>query len=98
MEPSLTFRRGEEIDQRQAGVCILKRYWKGFAPQDASEWSRRISIAGGYIVAVYVGNAIAAILEAMRLDIEAILTACPPRSKVSQRVGVGKRIASRVTQ
>ena len=70
MEPSLTFRRGEEIDQRQAGACILKRYWKAFAPQDASEWSRRISNAGGYIVAAYVGNVIAAILEAMRLDIE----------------------------
>ena len=68
MEPSLTFRRGEEIDQREAGVAILKKYWKAFAPQDASEWSRRISNAGSYIVAAYVGNVIAAILEAMRLD------------------------------
>jgi hypothetical protein len=72
MEPrvtSLTFRHGEQIDQREAGVSILQKYWKGFAPRDVCEWSQRIANSGGYVVAAYVGNAIAGILEAMRLDI-----------------------------
>ena len=69
MEMPLTFRQGEEIDQREAGVSILQKYWKAFAPKDVSEWSRRIANSGGYIVAAYAGNVIARILEAMRLDI-----------------------------
>jgi len=69
MEIPLTFRQGEEIDQREAGVGILQKYWKAFAPRDVCEWSQRIANSGGYIVAAYVGNAIAGILEAMKLDI-----------------------------
>jgi len=72
MEPygdTLTFREGEEIDQREAGVSILQKYWRGFAPRDVCEWSQRIANSRGYIVAAYVGNVIAGILEAMRLDI-----------------------------
>src|SRR5215510_4664050 len=65
---SVTFRRGDEIDQREAGVHILQTYWKGFAPRDVSEWGQRIENAGGYVVAAYVDNAIAGILEAIRLD------------------------------
>ena len=64
----VTFRHGEDIDQREAGVRILQKYWKAFAPRDADHWSERISNSGGYVVAAYVGNAIAAILEGMRLD------------------------------
>src|SRR5262245_40972753 len=70
MQTSLTFRRGEEIDQRDAGVSILQKYWKEYAPKDVSEWSQRIANSGGYMVAAYVGNVIAGILEAIRLDIE----------------------------
>jgi len=70
MQTTLTFRRGEDIDQREAGVSILQRYWKEFAPQNVSEWSQRIANSGGYMVAAYVGNVIAGILEAIRLDIE----------------------------
>jgi len=69
MGTSLTFRHGEEIDQREAGVRILQRYWKAFAPRDVHEWSQRIANSGGHVVAAYVGNVIAAVLEAMRLDI-----------------------------
>src|SRR5262245_34391778 len=65
----LAFRQGEEIDQREAGVSILQKYWKGFAPKDVSEWSQRIANSGGYIVAAYVGSVMAGILEAMRLEI-----------------------------
>src|SRR5215470_14762492 len=68
MQTSLTFRRGEEIDQREAGVRILQKYWKEFAPKDVNEWSERIANSGGYVVAAYVDNVIAAILEAMKLD------------------------------
>ena len=70
MQTSLTFRRGEEIDQRDAGVRILQEYWKEFAPKDVSEWSQRIANSGRYMVAAYVGNVIAGVLEAIRLDIE----------------------------
>ena len=66
---SVTFRRGDEIDQREAGVSILQKYWKGFAPRDTWEWGQRIGNAGTYMVAAYVDNVIAGILEAMRLDI-----------------------------
>jgi len=66
---SVTFRRGDEIDQREAGVHILQTYWKGFAPRDVCEWGQRIANSRGYVVAAYVGNAIAGILEALRLDI-----------------------------
>src|SRR5262249_26316910 len=52
----LTFRHGEEIDQREAGVSILRRYWKQFAPRDVSEWDQRIANSGHYIVAAYVGD------------------------------------------
>jgi hypothetical protein len=69
MEATLTFRRGDEIDQREAAVGILQRSWKTFAPKDVYEWSQRIAHAGGYIVAVYVGNVIAGVLEAIKLDI-----------------------------
>src|SRR5262245_34555446 len=69
MEIPLKFRHGEEIDQREAGVSILKTYWKGFAPKDVCEWSQRIANSGGYMVAAYVGDVIVGILEAMRLDI-----------------------------
>ena len=70
MQTSLTFRRGEEIDQREAGVKILQKYWKEFAPKDVSEWSQRIANSGRYMVAAYVDNVIVGILEAIRLDIE----------------------------
>ena len=66
---SVTFRRGDEIDQREAGVSILQKYWKGFAPRDTYEWGQRIANSGGYMVAAYVDNVIAGILEAIRLDI-----------------------------
>ena len=66
---SITFRRGDEIDQREAGVSILQKYWKGFAPRNACEWGQRIANSGSYMVAAYVDNVIAGILEAIRLDI-----------------------------
>jgi hypothetical protein len=69
MEASLTFRRGEEIDQRETGVGILQRYWKGFAPKDVCAWGQRIANSGGYVIAAYVGDVIAGILEAMRIDV-----------------------------
>jgi hypothetical protein len=69
VKTSTTFRRGEEIDQREAGVGILQTYWKRFAPRDVPEWSQRIVNSGGYMVAAYVGDVIAGILEAMKLDI-----------------------------
>jgi len=70
MQITLTFRRGEEIDQREAGVRILQKYWQEFAPKDVSEWNQRIANSGGYIVAAYVDDVIAGILEAIRLDIQ----------------------------
>jgi len=69
MERSLTFRQGEDIDQREACVSILQQYWKEFAPRDVCEWGQRIANSGGYIVAAYVGDVIPGILEAMRLNI-----------------------------
>jgi hypothetical protein len=69
MQTSVTFRRGEQISQLEAGVRILQKYWKEFAPKDAYEWSRRITNSGGYIVAAYVGDVIAGILEGMKLDV-----------------------------
>jgi len=69
MTTSLTFRSGEEIDQREAGVSILRKYWEEFAPKDVSDWGQRIANSGRYIVAAYVDDVIAGILEAMRLDI-----------------------------
>src|SRR5438876_437605 len=66
----VTFRRGVEIDQREACVSILKRYWKAFAPRSVHEWSERIANSGSYIVAAYVGDVIAAVLEGMRLDLD----------------------------
>jgi len=69
MLTSVTFRCGREIDQREVGVNILKKYWKEFAPNDAHEWGQRITNSGGYIVAAYVGNVIAGILEALKLDL-----------------------------
>ena len=65
---TLIFRRGEEIDQREAGLGILQKYWKGFAPRDAYEWGQRIANSRGYVVAAYVNNVIAGVLEGMRLD------------------------------
>jgi hypothetical protein len=69
LQTSVTFRCGEEIDQRETGVGILQKYWKAFAPKDVYEWGQRIANSGGYVVAAYIGNAIVGILEAMRLDI-----------------------------
>ena len=66
---SVTFRRGEEIDQREAGVAILQKYWKRFAPRDTCEWSQRIANSDSHMVAAYVDNVIAGILEGIRLDI-----------------------------
>jgi hypothetical protein len=77
MNTSLTFRCGEQIDQREAGVGLLGKYWKSFAPKDVCEWSQRIAASGGYIVAAYVGDAIAGILEGMRLDIGGDLSRVP---------------------
>src|SRR5262245_40983377 len=65
---TLIFRRGEEIDKREAGLGILQKYWKAFAPRDVYEWRHRIENSGGYIVAAYVNNVIAGVLEGMRLD------------------------------
>jgi hypothetical protein len=65
----LAFRHGEDIEQREAGVGILQKYWKAFAPRDVNEWSERIANSGGYVVAGYVGSVIAGILEAMKLDV-----------------------------
>src|SRR5262249_7962191 len=69
MLTSVAFRCGLEIDQREVGVNILKKYWKEFAPKDAHEWGQRIANSGGYIVAAYVGNVIAGILEGLKLDL-----------------------------
>ena len=68
-QPAIIFRRGEEIDQREAGANILLRSWKAFAPESADAWNRRIVNSRGYIVAAYVGNVIAGVLEGMRLNL-----------------------------
>jgi hypothetical protein len=65
----VTFRCGQDIDQREVGLNILKKYWKAFAPIDAQQWEQRIASAGSYIVAVYVSNVIAGILEGLKLDL-----------------------------
>ena len=69
MLTSVTFRCGQEIDQREVGLKILKKYWKAFAPIDAHQWGQRIASGGGYIVAAYVSNVIAGILEGLKLDL-----------------------------
>jgi hypothetical protein len=69
MLTSVRFRCGDEIDQREAGVNILKMHWKEFAPKDTQRWGQRIANSGGYIVAAYVGDVIAGILEGMRLNL-----------------------------
>lgn len=69
MAASITFRSGEEIDQREAGVFLLQKYWKGFAPKDVLHWSQRIANSRGHIVAAYVDNVIAGVLEGLRLNI-----------------------------
>ena len=69
MQQSVTFRCGERIDQREEGVSILKKYWKEFAPRDVIEWGQRIANSGNHIVAAYVGDVIAGILEGIRLDL-----------------------------
>ena len=69
MQASLTFRCGEDIDQREAGTGLLQKYWKAFAPKDAQEWSERIRNAGRCIVGAYAGSVLVGILEAMKLDI-----------------------------
>src|SRR5262245_29173677 len=68
-EASVAFRCGEQIDQREAGVRVLQKYWKAFAPKDVREWRQRIANSDKYMVAAYVGNAIAGILEGIRLDL-----------------------------
>src|SRR5262245_15956854 len=65
---SITFRSGDEIDQREAGVSILQKYWREFAPKDTSELGERISNSGRHIVAAYVDNVIAGILEGIRIN------------------------------
>jgi len=69
MDALFTFRQGHEIDHRDAGVGILQKYWKAFAPGNVSEWNERISNSSGYVVAAYIGNAIVGVLEAIRLNI-----------------------------
>jgi hypothetical protein len=69
MEASFTFRRGEEIAQREAGVGILQNYWKAFAPRDVGQLSLRIANSCGCIVAAYAGDVMAGVLEGLRLDI-----------------------------
>jgi hypothetical protein len=69
MQTCLTFRRGEEIDQTEAALSILQKYWKAFAPKNVYEWSQRVTNAGSYVVAAYIDNVIAGVLEAMRLDV-----------------------------
>jgi len=66
---TLTVRCGDAIDQSEAAVCILQKYWKVFAPADLNAWGERIANAGAYVVAAYVGNVMAGVLEAIRLDI-----------------------------
>jgi len=65
----VTLRCGQEIDQREVGLKILKKYWEAFAPIDAHQWGQRIASAGSYIVAAYVSNVIAGILEGLKLDL-----------------------------
>jgi hypothetical protein len=65
---SVTFRSGNEIDQREAGVRILQKYWKAFAPKNSADWSQRIANSSSHIVAAYVDDVIAGILEAIRID------------------------------
>jgi hypothetical protein len=65
---SITFRSGDEIDQRETGVSILQKYWKEFAPKDTYELGRRISNSGRHIVAAYVDNVIAGILEGIKIN------------------------------
>jgi hypothetical protein len=77
MQQSVTFRCGERIDQREEGVNILKKYWKEFAPRDVVEWGQRIANSGNHIVAAYVGDVIAGILEGIRLDLAGDPTRVP---------------------
>jgi hypothetical protein len=69
MQTSVIFRCGEQIDQREAGLGILQKYWKAFAPKSTYQWGQRIANSGGYIVTAYVGDVIAGILEGIRLDL-----------------------------
>jgi hypothetical protein len=69
MQTFLTFRRGEEIVEREAAVDILQKSWKAFAPRDVCGLSQRIANSGGYVVAAYVGELMVGILEALKLDI-----------------------------
>jgi hypothetical protein len=68
METLLTFRRGEEIDQSEAAVSVLQKYWKAFAPKNVTAWHERVSNSAGHMIAAYVGNVLAGVLEAIRLD------------------------------
>jgi hypothetical protein len=67
---SVKFRCGQEIDQRELGLNILRKYWKAFAPADSHQWDQRITYAGDYIVAAYVGDVIAGILEGLKIDLQ----------------------------
>jgi hypothetical protein len=69
METFLTFRRGEEIVEREIAVDVLQRSWKAFAPRDVGGLSQRIANSGGYVVAAYVGELMVGVLEALKLDI-----------------------------
>ena len=48
-EATVAFRCGDDIDQREAGVRLLQKYWKTFAPKDVLEWGQRIANSDGYI-------------------------------------------------
>jgi hypothetical protein len=95
---SVTFRRGDQIDQREAGVSILQKYWKGFAPKDVSEWGLRIANSGGYVVAAYIGDAIAGILEAMSWMSMGIPSKFQPPSRRLLQTAHGVTTATPVTQ
>ena len=69
MQTFLTFRRGEEIVEREIAVDILQKSWKAFAPRDVCGLNERIANSGGYIVAAYVGQLMVGVLEALKLDI-----------------------------
>jgi hypothetical protein len=69
METILTFRRGEEIVEREVAVDILQKSWKAFAPRDVYGLSQRIANSSGYVVAAYAGQLMVGVLEALKLDI-----------------------------
>lgn len=69
MQTQCTFRQGGQIDQPEAAVGLLQKYWKTFAPRDVHQWTRRIANADSYLVAAYFGDVIAGVLEGLRLNV-----------------------------